>query len=53
MSKADQYKRRAAECVRMAENASNPDDKSKFLQMADSWLRLAAKAEDDSAPGRS
>jgi hypothetical protein len=52
MSQADQYKRRAAECVRLAEQAGNPDDKVKFLQMADSWLRLAAKAEDDAGPGR-
>ena len=53
MSKADQYKRRAAECVRMAEHTGNPDDKAKFLQMADSWLRLAAKADDNAAPGQS
>ena len=53
MSKPDRYKQRAAECVRMAENAGNPEDKAKLLQMADSWLRLAAKAEDDAAPGQS
>ena len=46
MALADQYKRRAAECVRMAERADNPEDKALLLQMAQTWLRLAEKAED-------
>jgi hypothetical protein len=46
MALADQYKRRAAECVRMAERTDNPDDKALLLQMAQTWLRLAEKAED-------
>ena len=46
MDLADQYKRRAAECVRMAERADNADDKALLLQMAQMWLRLAEKAED-------
>jgi hypothetical protein len=46
MALADQYKRRAAECVRMAERASNPEDKALLLQMAETWLRLAEKAEE-------
>ncbi|MGH6770873.1 MAG: hypothetical protein ACRECO_17835 [Xanthobacteraceae bacterium] len=46
MTLADKYKRRAAECVRMAERAANPEDKVLLLQMADTWLRLAEKAED-------
>jgi hypothetical protein len=46
MDLADQYKRRAAECVRMAERADNADDKALLLQMAQTWLRLAEKAED-------
>jgi hypothetical protein len=48
MALADQYKRRAAECVRMAERADNPEDKALLLQMAQTWLRLAEKAEDRS-----
>ena len=46
MGLVDQYKRRAAECVRMAERIDNPDDKALLLQMAETWLRLAEKAEE-------
>jgi Tfp pilus assembly protein PilX len=48
MALADQYKRRAAECVRMAERTANTEDKALLLQMAETWLRLAEKAEDRS-----
>jgi len=48
MALADQYKRRAAECVRMAERSENADDKAMLLQMAQTWMRLAEKAEDRS-----
>ena len=46
VSLADQYKRRAAECVRTAEHTDNADDKALPPQMAQTWLRLAATAED-------
>jgi hypothetical protein len=46
MASADQYKRRAAECVRMAEKVENRDDKATLLQLAQPGLRLAEKAED-------
>ena len=46
MALADQYKRRAAECVRMAERTDNAEDKALLLQMAQTWMRLAEKAED-------
>jgi hypothetical protein len=46
MGPADQYKRRAAECVRIAERTEDPDSKATLLQMAQTWLRLAEKAED-------
>jgi hypothetical protein len=46
MQPAEQYKRRAAECVRMAERTDNPDDKALLLQMAQTWMRLAERAED-------
>jgi len=46
MDLADQYKRRAAECVRMAERTDNAEDKALLLQMAQTWMRLAEKAED-------
>jgi len=46
MALADQYKLRAAECIRMAEQMDRPDDKALLLQMAQTWLRLAEKAEE-------
>jgi hypothetical protein len=48
MALADQYKRRAAECVRMAERTDSAEDKTLLLQMAETWLRLAEKAEERS-----
>ena len=46
MELAEQYKRRAAECVRMADQTDQPEDKTMLLQMAQTWLRLAEKLED-------
>jgi hypothetical protein len=46
MDLADQYKRRAAECIRMAERTDHAEDKALFLQMAQTWMRLAEKVED-------
>jgi hypothetical protein len=48
MALADQYKRRAAECIRMAERTDNAADKALLLQMAQTWMSLAEKAEDRS-----
>lgn len=44
MALTDRYKEFAAECVRVAREASNPKDKAMLLQMADTWLKLAEKA---------
>ena len=44
MALADRYKQFAAECVRVAQQTSSPNDKSMLLQMADTWLKLAEKA---------
>jgi hypothetical protein len=46
MGLSDQYKRRAAECIRMAERTHNAEDKVRLLQMAQTWMHLAEKAED-------
>ena len=48
MALADQYKRRAAECVRMAERTDDAQDRALLMQMAQTWMRLAEKAEDRS-----
>jgi hypothetical protein len=50
VSLADRYREFAAECVRAAQQASNPDDKVVLLEMAETWRRLAeraGKAEND------
>jgi hypothetical protein len=43
MSADHEYRRQAAECRRMAENAINPDDKNAWLRLADSWLQMLPK----------
>jgi hypothetical protein len=40
----DDYRRHAAECVRLAQKTQNLRDKALLLTMADSWIRLAEKA---------
>ena len=43
MSSDEEYRRQAAECRRMAENARNPLDKDAWLRLADSWLQMLPK----------
>jgi hypothetical protein len=45
MASADEYRRHAGECVRLAQASKNPGDKALLLRMAESWLRLAEEAE--------
>jgi hypothetical protein len=45
MSGADRYRHYAGECVRIAEHISDPAEKSLMLRMAETWLRLAERAE--------
>jgi hypothetical protein len=40
MNILDEYRRNAAECQRMAENAANPADKASWLRLAASWLTM-------------
>ncbi len=47
MSKTDDYKRYAAECVRVAQHSDNPTDKAMMLAMAQKWRELAEKTERD------
>ena len=46
MASADDYRRHAAECIRLARNIENQRDKALLLAMADAWRRLAKQAED-------
>jgi hypothetical protein len=45
MSRAEECKRHAAQCVRLAEEVNDPDDSVLFVEMAAMWLRLAEFAE--------
>jgi hypothetical protein len=55
MSKADEYRRYAAECLTLSQRQENVDHKARLITMAQKWLRLAEVAEknqgtDDSSP---
>jgi len=49
MASADDYRRHAAECIRLARNIENQRDKALLLTMADAWRRLANQAENRDA----
>jgi len=44
MSKADDYRRHAADTLDLAQRASSTADKTRLLIMADAWLDLADRA---------
>jgi hypothetical protein len=46
MSKADDYRRRAAECLTMARGSTNKQSQKMLLHMADVWIKLAELAEE-------
>jgi hypothetical protein len=45
MSRAEEYRWYAAECVRVAQQTHNPRDKAMLLDMAEKWRSLADKAD--------
>jgi hypothetical protein len=45
MTKADEYRRYAAECLALSQRQEDASDKAKFLTMAEMWLRIAEAAE--------
>jgi hypothetical protein len=52
MARADEYRRHAAECLRVAQRVSDPNDKALLIQMAERWRELAEKiAENGAAEG--
>jgi len=42
----DEYRRVAAECLRIARDSQNPKDRALLLRMAESWIRLAERADE-------
>jgi hypothetical protein len=47
MTRAEEYRQYAAECIRVAQQIQNPHDKTMLLDMAQKWRALAAKAESE------
>jgi hypothetical protein len=43
MTTPDRYLQLAAECVRIAQQISNPPDKALMLEMAEVWRQLAER----------
>ena len=41
---ADRYKQYAAECLRIAQQATDPNQKARLLEMAEAWQRLSESA---------
>jgi hypothetical protein len=45
LSRSDDYRRFAAECLKLAQSADDETRRSLFLQMAQAWLALAQREE--------
>ncbi|MGA7311319.1 MAG: hypothetical protein WBX05_20465 [Pseudolabrys sp.] len=46
------YRRYAAECIRLAQRVSDPDDKARLLDMAETFRELADKHDDEKVSTR-
>ncbi len=51
MGKAEQYRRYAGECIRLAQQSQHPQEKDVLLGMAAAWRRLAEHVESTAARG--
>ena len=49
MSAAQDYHRRALECLELAETARDPASQDTLIHMAEFWARLADRAEESSS----
>jgi hypothetical protein len=50
MASTDDYRRLAAECLRIAHESQNPKDRALLLRMAETWMRLAERSESRRSP---
>ena len=50
MDNAEEYRRLAAQCVRMAAVSTDPQFKITWIDMAGAWLKLANQVEKTSEP---
>jgi hypothetical protein len=49
MLRAEDYRRYAAECLTLAQRASDTNDRARLLEMAHAFNELAAKAASESS----
>jgi hypothetical protein len=47
MTRAEEYRKYAAELIRIAQQSQSPNDKAMLLEMAQRWRELAGKLEAD------
>ena len=47
MTRAEEYRQYATECIRVSRQIENPTDKAMLLAMAEKWQMLALKEELD------
>ena len=45
MSTPEVYQQRAADCLRVAQQMTDPQNKALLLEMARAWVRLAEQAQ--------
>jgi hypothetical protein len=48
MLRSKDYRKRAEECVQLAQTVRSPQQRTMLLHIAETWLRLADDAGDDS-----
>jgi hypothetical protein len=46
----NEYRHHAAACLRIADDISDPQNKMQLIAIAQAWLKLAQKAEEDLVP---
>jgi len=51
MTRAEDYRRYASECLALAQRAPDPNDRARLLEMASAFNLLAAKAESERQTG--
>jgi hypothetical protein len=45
----NEYRRHAAECLLIADGVTDPENRIALLVMAQAWLKLARRAEEDAS----
>ena len=46
----NEYRHHAADCLRIADDIADPQNKMQLIAMAQAWLKLAQKAEEGRVP---